>query len=176
MCKCLNLDSFLLHSQERRAENKLLQPKGRKERKKERRKKRNKKENKKKMKKTNLKKLWNYKKMMMKKKTMMKVKNKCFYEQCSCGMPPLTIKVKESVWKLVSGIWQCCMAKLWTPAVVYSVMALISLFCGFWLYINCFSFSGARSSHRASKCNYYNYNWNFCNFNYLHKCLWEEES
>lgn len=68
-------------SQERRAGNKLLQLKGRKERKRERRRKRNKKENKKKMKKTSLKKLWNCKRMMMKKKMMMKVKNKCFYEQ-----------------------------------------------------------------------------------------------
>lgn len=79
------MDPFLLYSQERRAENKLLQLKGRKERKRERRRKRNKKENKKKMKKTSLKKLWNCRKMMMMKKMRMKVKNKCFYEQCSCG-------------------------------------------------------------------------------------------
>lgn len=129
MCKCLNLDSFLLHSQERRAENKLLQPKGRKERKRERRRKRNKKENKKKMKKTNLRKLWNYKKMMMKKKTMMKVKNKCFYEQCSCGVPPLPIKVKESVWKLVSGIdtvaWQNSFAQFFTPSFVHKSLSLL---------------------------------------------------
>lgn len=79
------MDPFLLHSQERRAENKLLQLKGRKERKRERRRKRNKKENKKKMKKTSLKKLWNCKRMMMKKKMMMKVKNNGFCVQCSCG-------------------------------------------------------------------------------------------
>lgn len=53
----LYINTFFLHSQEKKAENKPLLLKERRERKRERRRKRNKRENKKKMKKTNLKKL-----------------------------------------------------------------------------------------------------------------------